>query len=105
MFAGSNLKGIRNAGRPTKKVSCLQNTNKRDEAAVIRAIKKNPKRLIGQRVFRTVEVENTLVHHYGIVHGEAITPQNKNNIIYHVEMDTGNNELWSLSKIWKNRVM
>ena len=38
LFAGSNLKSIGKAGRPQKKVDCLQNTSRDDEKYIFKSI-------------------------------------------------------------------
>ena len=104
MAAGSNLKPVNGVGRPTKKVDCLQNTSKRDEQNLLKAIMKKPSRLLGVRVVHKLVIDNLLVHYHGKVLGICPTTQAKNDFTYHVKMDDDTNEWWSVAEIMKNRL-
>ena len=104
MLASSNLAEVKAPGRPAKKLHCLQNTTKKDEANVIEAIKKNPTRLCGVQVVKKYEVGQKLMLLYGKVSGISPHQRVKNDFMYHIRFDDNSNEFWNIPQILKNKV-
>ena len=105
IVAGSDLKGRGKAGRPKKSIHCLQNDNNRDEKNILKAIHREPYRLIGEQVVYKSIVLDKLFHLDGKVSGVNINNQRNADVEYLIKFSDGSEDVWPLAKVWKNRLV